>query len=150
MDYIKRLRELVGNEPLILVGSIVIILNKDGHILLQQRTEPAGKWGLPGGLMELGESPEETATREVFEETGLEVKNLSLMNVYSGKDYFIKLPNGDIFQSVTVAYYTHEYAGNLVNNQQEGLDLQFFDVNHLPEYMVGSHWRMIQAYKKLL
>ncbi len=147
MDYVKGLRELVGNEPLILVGAIVIVLNEKGEVLLQQRTEPFGKWGLPGGLMELGESPEETAEREVFEETGLRVKNLRLINVFSGKDYFTKLANGDIFQSVTVAYYTHDYDGSVTNNQEEGLDLQFFAIDYLPEYMVGSHRRIIQAYK---
>lgn len=68
MNYVKDLRELVGNRPLILPGAVAIILNDQNEVLLQHRID--GGWGLPGGLMELGESLEETARREVKEETG--------------------------------------------------------------------------------
>ena len=95
--------------------------------------------GLPGGLMELGESPEETACREVYEETGIEVKNLQLINVFSGANYFTKLANGDEFQSVTTAYYTDEYDGDFVMNKEEAVQLTFFPLTELPDYIVGSH-----------
>ncbi len=71
MGYVEELRKIVGHRPLILVGAVVLVINENGYVLLQQRTEPYGKWGLPGGLMELSESPEETAYREVYEETGI-------------------------------------------------------------------------------
>jgi 8-oxo-dGTP pyrophosphatase MutT (NUDIX family) len=50
--------------------------------LLQHRKD--GNWGLPGGLMERGESLEETAIREVYEETGLTLKCLTLLELFSG------------------------------------------------------------------
>ncbi len=50
MEYYKFLRQYVGTQPLILPGSVVIIRNEQGEVLLQKR--PEGKWGLPGGLME--------------------------------------------------------------------------------------------------
>jgi hypothetical protein len=53
-DYIRELRSLVGTRPLILVGAVVIIQNENQQILLQHRKD--GDWGLPGGLMEPGES----------------------------------------------------------------------------------------------
>lgn len=67
--YVKDIRAMIGHRPLLLAGSNVIILDERGDILLQQRLN--GHWGLPGGLLELGESLEETARREVLEETGL-------------------------------------------------------------------------------
>jgi 8-oxo-dGTP pyrophosphatase MutT (NUDIX family) len=146
MGYVEELRKIVGHRPLILVGSVVLVLDEQERVLLQQRKEPHGKWGLLGGLMELGESPEETAKREVLEESGLQVKNLSLINVYSGKNYFVKLANGDEFQTVTMAYYTKDYEGILTVNKNEALDLQFFSVNELPDYIVGSHKKMIEEY----
>ncbi|MBO9129735.1 NUDIX domain-containing protein [Bacillus sp. 165] len=146
MGYVEELRKIVGHRPLILVGSVVLVLDEQERVLLQQRREPHGKWGLLGGLMELGESPEETAQREVLEESGLQVKNLSLINVYSGKNYFVKLANGDEFQTVTMAYYTKQYEGTPVINKNEALDLQFFSVTELPDYIVGSHKKMIEEY----
>lgn len=66
MGYVEDLRKIVGHIPLILVGAVVIITDDKNHILLQKRKHhPVGRYGLPGGLMELGESTIETAQREV-------------------------------------------------------------------------------------
>ncbi|TCP28745.1 NUDIX domain-containing protein [Scopulibacillus darangshiensis] len=75
MDYVSELRKLVGHKPLILTGAVVLALNKKNELLLQHRTD--GGWRLPGGLMELGESLEDTARREVREETNLAVGELN-------------------------------------------------------------------------
>ena len=50
------------------------ILDEQGRVLLQQRTGENGKWGLPGGAIELGESVHAAAIRETLEETGLHVE----------------------------------------------------------------------------
>ncbi len=87
MEYYKYLRQYVGHKPIILPGSVVIIFNEQNEVLLQKRHD--GYWGLPGGLMDLGESFEEVAKREVYEETGLVVENLKLLNVFSGSEYYL-------------------------------------------------------------
>jgi len=56
MGYIEELRALVGNQPLILVRPSAAIVNQEGQILLVQHNDHT--WGIPGGLMELGESTE--------------------------------------------------------------------------------------------
>lgn len=58
-----------GKQSFILPTASVIVVDADGNILLQHRSDN-GYWGLPGGAMELGESFEETARREVLEELG--------------------------------------------------------------------------------
>jgi ADP-ribose pyrophosphatase YjhB (NUDIX family) len=73
MSYIKMLRSLVGQIPLIVVGAGVLIVNTEKGLLLEKRKDN-GLWGIIGGIMEIGESIEETAKREVFEETGLIIK----------------------------------------------------------------------------
>jgi 8-oxo-dGTP pyrophosphatase MutT (NUDIX family) len=148
MGYIEELRAIVGHRPLILVGSLVIMKDEKGRILLQQRKHPYGFWGLSGGLMELGESTEETARREVWEETGLVLGNLKMIDVVSGADNFIKAPNGDEFYMVTVVYETSEISGELRIDQQESLDFRYFQTSELPEQIVKSHRRILENYLK--
>ncbi|HCQ90626.1 MAG TPA: DNA mismatch repair protein MutT, partial [Clostridium sp.] len=95
MNYVEELRSIVGHRPLILVGAVVIIIDNRNRILLQKRkTTSYGMWGIPGGLMELGESTEDTARREVLEETGLTVGKVKLIDVFSGPESLVKVPNG--------------------------------------------------------
>jgi len=66
------LKRLYPDQPLVGVGAVVI---SGGKILLEKRkNEPGkGKWSIPGGLVDLGESPEQAVIREVKEETCLAV-----------------------------------------------------------------------------
>lgn len=132
MGYIEDLRKVIGHQPLILVGTAVAIINENGEFLLQKRHD--GQWGVPGGFLELGESTEDAGRREVFEETGLEIGNLELVGVFSGKEHYVKLPNGDEFYSVTVAYMTRDIkGGELKADGVETEETRFFHVNDLPE-----------------
>ena len=145
MEYCQFLRQYVGTQPLISPGSVVIIRNEQGEVLLQKR--PEGKWGLPGGLMNLGESFEQVAEREVFEEIGLRVSNLKMLHVFSGEAYYMQAPNGDEMYCVTAVFTTKDVTGNLRLDTAESLDVQYFDVDQLPQPMVGSHRKFIQLFK---
>ena len=111
MGYIEELRALVGHRRLILCGSSVVVYNERGELLLQQRVYPEGRWCFPGGLMELGESTEETARREVFEETALRLGKLELIGVYSEADSLCRAANGDEWYVVNTAYACETYTG---------------------------------------
>jgi 8-oxo-dGTP pyrophosphatase MutT (NUDIX family) len=139
MGYIEELREIVGHRPLIFVGSVTVIVDDIGRLLFQQRKFPDGAWGITGGLMELGESTEEVARREVYEETGLTVDKLHLINVYSGPQNYIKAENGDEFYVVTVAYYSEGFEGELNIDKSESIKFDFFYPDELPSYIVKSH-----------
>ncbi|SHJ75020.1 ADP-ribose pyrophosphatase YjhB, NUDIX family [Anaerocolumna jejuensis DSM 15929] len=147
MNYVEDLRKIVGHRPLILVGAVAIIIDDRNKILLQKRkTTSYGMWGLPGGLMELGESTEDTARREVYEEAGLTIGKLHLIDIFSGPDNFLKVSNGDEFYSVTAAYYTFEKEGEMRVDESESLELKYTDMYHLPDNMVKSHKRMIDKF----
>ncbi len=132
MDYISSLRDKVGHAPVILVGALVLIFNKDKQVLLQLRSDNES-WGLPGGTMEFGESFEEAATREVYEETNLEIQNLKFITNFSGKDYHMVYPNGDEAYTVTALFESEEYEGELSADIKETQNLKFFDLDKLPQ-----------------
>ncbi|KAA6469011.1 MULTISPECIES: NUDIX hydrolase [Bacillus cereus group] len=132
MGYIEELREVVGSRPLNLAGVAVAVFNEQGQILLQQRRN--GMWGVPGGFVELGESTEEAGRREVLEETGIEIGTLQLVSVFSGKEFFVKLPNGDEFYPMTITYLCKDITGgSLQADRVESLHVQFFNLNELPQ-----------------
>ncbi|WP_299095750.1 NUDIX hydrolase [uncultured Metabacillus sp.] len=144
MEYYKYLRQFVGHRPIILPGSVVIILNEQNEVLLQKRHD--GYWGLPGGLMDLGESFEEVAKREVLEETGLVVENLKLINVFSGSEYYLKVPNGDELYSVTAVYYTRDVSGEMKIDYSESEKMQYFSINNLPNELTDEYRGFIEQY----
>lgn len=144
MEYFEYLRQFVGHKPIILPGSVVIIVNDQNEVLLQNRHD--GNWGLPGGLMDLGESFEEVAKREVFEETGLVVENLKLLNVYSGTKYYLKIPNGDELYSATAVYYTQDVSGDIKIEYSESKDLKYFATDNLPKKLIDTDKEFIVDY----
>ncbi|MFD1031630.1 NUDIX hydrolase [Metaplanococcus flavidus] len=144
MEYFKELRKFVGHRPLILPGAVVLIINEQNEVLLQHRID--GNWGLPGGLMELAESLEGTAAREVEEETGLKVTTLELVGVFSGPEYYMKVSNGDEFYSVTAVYATKDYSGDMEPNPDETQDLRFYAFDQLPSGLSQSYRNFIEAY----
>jgi len=132
MDYINSLRKHVGNQPLIMVGSTVLALNSINQLLMIKRSDN-GSWGVPGGAMELGESAEETARRELLEETGLEVGELSLFGVFSGKDLYYRYPSGEEVYNVSVVYLTHLTDETIHLLDGEHYESRYFDLAKLPE-----------------
>lgn len=85
----------LGKEGQLRVGcSAVIFDEKREKVFLTQRTDN-GRWCLPGGHMESGESAAEACEREVWEETGLKVRALGLLGVYSNPDQLVIYPDGN-------------------------------------------------------
>jgi len=144
MEYFKYLRQYVGHRPIILPGSVVIILNAKSEVLLQKRYD--GYWGLPGGLMDLGESFEEVAKREVFEETGLVVENLKLLDVRSGSDYYLKVANGDELYPATAVYFTEDVSGDMNIDYSESEKMQYFLPDELPHTLNDKDKKSIYSY----
>ena len=133
MGYIMELRKLVGSRPLIMAGSCVLVFNEEGHLLLQRRTDRLD-WGTLGGSLEPGESLEEAAARELYEEAGLRAETYKLITVFSGQDMYYKYPHGDEVYNVTAVYEATGIKGNPVVMDDEGLELRYFDLGQpVPE-----------------
>lgn len=143
------LRKIVGSRPLIMVGACVIVVNAQQQVLLQLRKDN-GCWGLLGGSMELGETLEQVATREVYEESGLTANRLTLLSVYSGEKFYYQYPHGDEVYNVIAAYECKDYTGRLQCDQEEATDLQFFTLSNLPKNISPPDQPILEAYIKTI
>lgn len=141
-NYIKEMRKDVGHAPLMVTGCGVIIENDKGEILLQKRRDN-GCWALLGGGMEIGEKFIETAKREVYEEAGIEIDELTLFGIYSGETGIVTYPNGDICCVTGIVFKTTVYSGEIQNNTEEALEHRFFDKANLPDNIKKYDKRVI-------
>jgi len=110
--------------PALTVDAIIM---KDRSILLVQRKyEPfQGRWALPGGFVEYGETTEQAVIREVREETGLETSVLGLLGVYSDPH---RDPRG---HTVTVVYRVTPVGGALIAGD-DAAHVRYFKGDELP------------------
>lgn len=132
MSYVSELRDLVGHRPLLLAAAGVIVVDDAGRWLLQRRVDD-GRWGLLGGALELGESFEDAARRELFEESGLTVGSLHQLDVYSGPEFRLTYPNRDQVFVVGVTFLAGDVTGAAVADGQEGSELGWFSPDQLPD-----------------
>lgn len=139
-DYLKWIRSKVDKEQIILNFAGGLIENNEGEILLQKRSQAGEHWGFPGGVMNLGESAEEAAIREIKEETGYDVIASELIGIYT--KYFETFPNGDKAQTVVFFFRMKIIGGGIKIDELETFDLKFFNLNQTP-YLYSNLHRII-------
>lgn len=142
MGYIKELRAVVGTRPLIMAGACVLVFNDQKRLLLQRRSD-SFDWGTIGGALECGESLEEAAARELYEEAGLKAGSFQFIAVLSGSDMYYKYPHGDEIYNVMAIYEARDVEGTPQVNDDEGLELGYFSLaepieklNAISEYVL--------------
>ncbi|WP_280771605.1 NUDIX hydrolase [Salipaludibacillus daqingensis] len=143
MDYIQHLRSMVGNEKVIMVVASAFVFDKENRVLMQKRSDN-GQWGFPGGFMDLGESVQDTAKREVNEETGLKLEELELFGIYSGPQHDKTFDNGDQVSLVLVSFICKQYSGELVESNEESIQNKFYSLKELPENIFPEHNMLIE------
>ncbi len=149
MSYIKDLRKYVGHEPILTAGVGLFVFNDQDKVLMQLRTD-YNQWGFPGGAMELGESFEETAMRELKEETNLDIKDMKLIKVLSGKDTYREYPNGDKLYDITALFVITKYDGELKVNDDESKSFDWFSIDDLPKNMTQHTINYVEKFGNTL
>lgn len=144
--YLGRLRRTVGSRLLLVAGGRAVLENSTGQLLLHKRSDFA-VWAFPGGGgAEEGESAKDGIVREVFEETGLKIKNYEAIGFASNPKYeTVVYPNGDQTQNFCLILYATEWDGELSGANAETTGLRFFDLTKLPE-MPENEKRTVEKY----
>jgi 8-oxo-dGTP pyrophosphatase MutT (NUDIX family) len=98
-------------------------------IFLTRRTDN-GKWCLPGGAIDSGEAVAEACEREVLEETGLIVRVVRLVGVYSSPDRIIEYADGNRYQPLALSFEVDAIGGEL-SLSDETTDFGYFAIDEL-------------------
>ena len=138
--------ERIGRTAQMKIGSSAIILDETrSKILLTRRTDN-GRWCLPGGATDAGESLEGCCVREVWEETGLEVRVVRLLGIYSTPHRVVYYEDGNRWQMVSANFLVEITSGTLgVSNETTAVG--FFSPPEMAELdIVDPHIERIQDF----
>jgi 8-oxo-dGTP diphosphatase len=127
------------NQPRVGVATFI---RRDGKFLMGQRrnSHGHGTWSIPGGHLEFGETPQQTAVRETLEETGMHIKNVRFGAV-----------TNDIFQAEGKHYITFWMIADWESGEPEILEPDKFveqkwaDLDTLPEPLFSPCWENLFA-----
>ena len=131
-------------RPSVTTDCIVITREPDPKVLLIERgDEPfKGCWAFPGGFLNMDETAEQCAVRELEEETGLSIKTIRQLGAYSKVD---RDPRG---RTITIAYLAIIDSPLPVVGQDDAAKAQWFPLSDLPQ-LAFDHADIMQDAKNL-
>ena len=124
----------------IVPSTTAVVQDSVGHIVLVRRKDN-DLWALPGGGMEPGESIEDTAVREVLEETGLVVEVTGLIGVYTNPHHVMEYSDGEVRQQFSLCYAT-ELKGGELRIDDESTDIAWVSIEEIESLMMHPSMRL--------
>ena len=125
VKYTRWLRSYIGHQRIFQLRAGGFICDQGGQVLLCRRADVM-LWDVPGGAIELDETPAQGLVREIEGETGLVVVPEHLIGVYSGHDFQWTYPNGDQVQIICVFLACRIVSGELRLEGYENVTIDFF------------------------
>ena len=126
-------------RPWVGVGAIVL---RGGQVLLIKRAKPpeAGRWSLPGGTLELGETSAEAAIREVAEETGIKAEAVGILTAVDrvDRDQAGKVRYHYLLVDVVARYLSGDPVA-----ADDAADAQWFDLDKLDDMAIWDETKRV-------
>jgi 8-oxo-dGTP diphosphatase len=137
--YCEREKRFIYENPLPAATSIVT--DGSDRVLLLRRRFPPGKglWALPGGFIEIAESPSDAANRELREECGIVARDPSLVDIIYQESRFYGT-------SILIIGYSFASFEGAPTAGEEALEVGFHPFDALPELAFEAHGRMIKRF----
>jgi 8-oxo-dGTP pyrophosphatase MutT (NUDIX family) len=107
------------------------IMNDRGEVLLERRSDN-GRWGMPGGVQEIGEGIAQTVVREVREETGVDVEVTGLVGIYTDPGHVIEFSDGEVRQEFSLCFRVRPIGGEIA------VSIESHEVRWVPADRLGS------------
>ena len=130
--------ERVGRQAILRPGASAIVFDAARQRVLLTRRSDNGRWCLPGGGMDPGESAAEACVREVLEETGLDVRVTRLIGVYTSPHLIVEFADGNRIQPVAFSFEA-EVVGGELGISDETTDYGYFAVDELGALDLMEH-----------
>ena len=137
-SYIGKVRKLVGDQKLIIVASRAVLRDDSGNVLFVKRRDN-GRWVMPSGGLELGETLFECMKREIEEESGPVVLAAAPMAIYTylgGSE--------DAFEQISVQFLVTDWTGTLLKETDETVDANFFGPDSPPPGVADHYHEVLQ------
>lgn len=134
-DYIPYMRKMIGHKRMLTVGLCCLILNEKNQLLLEKRTDN-GLYCIPGGSLDFDETVIEGVKREVREETGVILREVSLFMIQSGNKMQLSYPNGDVTDYMDLCFIARVDSKDIDLNKEhddESSLIAFYDLDKLPK-----------------
>ena len=157
VDSLGNIKSVMGNsmstdKKKIGVGFGVMLMKEEKILLGRRHSDPnkanselhgEGTWTMPGGKLEFGESFEDGAKREVYEETGLQLNGVKIICVNNDKNGYAHF--------ITIGLFSDKFSGELqVMEPDEIVEWQWFGLDNLPVAFYFPSARIIENYRKKL
>lgn len=134
----------LGREGQLRMGCCAVLFDESRRKALLTQRADNGRWCLPGGAMEAGESAAEACEREFWEETGLKVRAKRLVGVYSNPDQLVVYPDGSKVFMVVLSFEVEEVDGRL-GLSNETTAFGYFSVAEMDSMpMHGKHKERVE------
>ena len=146
MNLFDRYQNLLTGVESLRLGVAVALLDEKHRLLLELRSD-VNLWGITGGRLDIGESPEECGCREVYEETGINLspKDLYLFGVYGDiKDRRVLQYPETRVQLVDIMYTARISSASPLILSSESIELKYFDSTSIPSAIVPPAIRPIK------
>ncbi|MBW5484060.1 NUDIX domain-containing protein [Streptomyces bambusae] len=88
------------------------VVNDAGAVLMERRSDN-GRWGMPGGVQEIGENIAGTVVREVREETGITVEVIGLVGIFTDPGHVIAFADGEVRQEFSLCFRARPVGGKI-------------------------------------
>lgn len=141
-EYMRRVRQKVGHDLLVMPSVTVIALDGDGRVLLVKNRE-SQRWVAPGGSVEPRERPADAAVRETWEETGVKVELVRVLGAYGGPEFEVIYRNGDAVSYVMTVFEARVVGGELRADQIETIEAAFVSQDEFSSLDVAPWLRIV-------
>ncbi|MFD4243240.1 NUDIX domain-containing protein [Streptomyces sp. NPDC058525] len=124
----------------IVPAATAFVVDDDGRVLLERRSDN-GRWGMPGGVQEIGEDITGTVVREVLEETGIQVEVVGLVGVFTDPGHVIAFSDGEVRQEFSLCFRARPLTGE-IRVSEESLEVRWVPRSEVADLDISPTTRL--------